>query len=101
MYGHSDHAAHRFVWILDDAPAPSAPRDIELWGRYVELRADVETTLEALGMIRNWLDSKLREINYEKDDVVGVLGWEMKNALSHVEVTSQQLRQLPEKHLLE
>ena len=100
MYGHSGQDGHQFVWILDDEPASATELDNELWRRYVELRGDIEITLQGLGMMRNWLDAKLREINYEKDDVVTIFGWEMMNALSHVEVTSSQIRELPGKHLV-
>jgi len=99
MYGHPSGGTSRFVWILDEQPQESTELDKELWKRYVELRADVETTLEGLGMIRNWLDAKLRQIDYEKDDLVNIFGWEMLNALSHIEVTGNQLRELPARHL--
>jgi hypothetical protein len=100
MYGHCVQDGHRFVWILDNESAPATELDSELWRRYVELRGDIEITLQGLGMMRNWLDAKLREIDYEKDDVVTIFGWEMMNALAHVEVTSSQIRELPGKHLV-
>ena len=101
MYGHPDQGPRRFVWVLDEAPQETTDVEKELWRRYVALRADVETTLEGLGMLRNWLDAKLKEVNYEKDDLVSIFGWEMMNALSHLEVTSNQLRELPGRHLAE
>lgn len=101
MYGHpGQEGGHRFVWILDDDPVPTTELDKELWRRYVDLRADLETSLEGLGMLRNWLDAKLKEVNYEKDDVVTIFGWEMMNALSHIEVTGGRIRELPGKHLV-
>ena len=99
MYGHPGQSTHRFVWILDDEPEVATELDKELWRRYVELRSDVETALEGLAMLRNWLAAKLKEIQFERDDVVTIFGWEMMNALSHLEVTSNQLRELPGKHL--
>ena len=101
MYGHPGRDGQQFVWVVDDEPAPTTELDKELWRRYVELRSEIETTLEGLGMIRNWLASKLNEIHYEKDEVAGVFGWEMMNTLSHLEVTSKQLRDLPARHLVE
>ena len=99
MYGHGGQEGRRFVWIVDEEPAAATELDNELWRRYVELRGEMETTLEGLGMIRNWLSAKLKEIQFEKDDVVTIYGWEMMNALSHIEVTCNQLRNLPGKHL--
>ncbi|HUW58598.1 MAG TPA: hypothetical protein VMZ92_18320 [Planctomycetota bacterium] len=99
MYGHPEESGNQFVWVLDDEPEPATEMDKELWRRYVELRSDLETTLEGLGMIRNWLAAKLAEVKFDKDDVVTIFGWEMKNAISHIEVTSNQLRALPGKHL--
>jgi len=99
MYGHPGEPVSRFVWILDDEPAPATEVDNELWRRYVDLRSELETALEGLAMIRNWLHAKLGEIKFEKDDVTTVFGWEMMNAISHIEVTSNHLRELPGKHL--
>jgi hypothetical protein len=101
MYGHPRAPVHRFVWILDGSPEQTTEVDRELWRRYVELRGELETTLEGLGMLRNWLDAKLREIDYERDELVSIFGWEMINALSHVETTANHIRELPGKHLVE
>ena len=75
MYGHPGEPVNRFVWILDDEPAPATELDKELWRRYVDLRRELETTLEGLAMIRNWLHAKLGEVKFEKDDVVTVRGF--------------------------
>jgi hypothetical protein len=47
------------VWIPDNELRVTAELDNELWRRYVDLRADVETTLEGLGMMRNGLSAGL------------------------------------------
>lgn len=101
MYGYPSQSASRFVWILDEEATPLTEVDKELWRRYIALRHDIETTLEGLDTMRNWLTAKLAEVHVKEDDAVTVFSWELEDVLSELESIGSRLRGLPAKHLIE